>query len=66
MRDHPQKSIDAQMKQRISDYRYNYRKEQCVAGICAGTRDDPAKRRIKRIADRDNKLHKPGAAARRE
>ena len=63
MRDHPQKCIDAEMKQRVRDYRYNYRQEQCVAAVRARTRDNPAERRVKRIADRDNKLNEPGSAS---
>src|ERR1051325_6329098 len=51
------------MKQRVRDYRYNYRQEQCVPAVRARTRDNPAKRQIKRVADRDDKLNEPGGAA---
>src|ERR1041385_4389279 len=66
MREHPQQRIDAEMKQRVRDYRYNYRQEQCVAGIGARARHNPAKRSVKRIADRNDELHESGAAASRE
>src|SRR5689334_13705266 len=63
MREHPQKCIDAEMKQRVRDYGYNYRQEQRVPAVGARTRDNSAKRRIKRIADRDDKLNESGGAA---
>ena len=64
MREHPQQSIDAEMKKRVRDYRNYDGKQQRVPLIGAGTRDNPTKRRIKRIADSYDKLHKPGGAAR--
>src|SRR5688572_23850709 len=51
------------MKQRIRDYRYYNRQEQCVTGIGTRTGDNPPKWRVKGIADRHNELHEPGAAA---
>jgi hypothetical protein len=66
MREHPQQCIDAEMKKRVRDYRNYDGKQQCVPLIRARTRDNSTKGRIKRIADRYDKLHKPGAAACRE
>jgi hypothetical protein len=63
MRHHPQKCIDAEMKQRVRDYRYYYRQEQCMAAIRARAGDNPAKRRVKRVADRNDKLNESGGAS---
>ena len=62
MREHSQQSVNGEMQKRVRDYRYNYRKEQGVATVCARTRDNPAKRHVKRVADGDDKLYEPGAA----
>ena len=51
------------MKQRVRDYRYNYRQEQRVTGAGARTGDNPSKRCVKGIADRHYELHEPGSAA---
>ena len=63
MREHPQQSVDAKMKQRIRDYRHHERKHQGVPTVGAGTRDNPAKWRVKRVADRNDKLNESGGAA---
>jgi hypothetical protein len=65
MREHSQQTVDAEMKQRVRDYRNYNRQEQRVTSVCPRTRDNPLKRQVKRIADRDDKLHKTGAAASR-
>src|SRR5215470_1085447 len=66
MRANPQQCIDAEMKQRVRDYRYNYRQQQCVAAIRAWAGNNAAKRHVKRVTNRDNESHEPGAAAGRE
>ena len=63
MREHSQQTVDAEMKQRVRDYRNYNRQEQRVTTVRARTRDNALKRQVKRVADRDNKLHKPSAAA---
>ncbi len=54
------------MKQRVRDYRNYDGKQQRVPAIGARTRDNATKRLVKRTADRNDKLHKPGGAASRE
>ena len=64
MREHAQQTNYQQVRQDVSNDRYNNGQQQSVALIRARTGDYTAKRSIKWIADRNYELYKPCSAAR--